>query len=208
MSGSSIGHQAVSLIAAQTDLLEAFLSACGLPAAGGELSVPPTGDLSLRAFDADALAEGRGVSDVAKGDAIVLLVRYADGETLDRIRAGLGRLPAPALRALNVFLCRNAGESEFKISCPKCGQKLMIRDALAFKRVTCPNCKKPFTVPGQSDLLHEELMIPAMRSIRKVNLGDGDSCRNALTTLTWQVREIEADAKSSTMRIDLLPDKY
>lgn len=207
MTGSSIGHQAVALIAAQPELLDAFLTGCGVSREGGDVTVAKVGDLDLSPVDAAQLADGVGAQDVAKADAIVLLVRFADSETLDRLRAALGRLPVASLRGLNVLLCRNAGEAEFKISCPKCGQKLMIRDALAFKRVTCPNCKKPFTVPGQSDLLHEELMIPAMRSIRKVNLGDTASCLQALATLTWQVHDVTTDAKARTMRIDLPPEK-
>ena len=205
MAGHSIGRQTIALIAAQADVAAAFMAACRADPATGEVTLPATGEAVFKTVAASALAAGQGLEDVMTWDAGLLLVRFADHETLGEIRAALGRLPAGLVRSLNVVLCRNGGETEFKMSCPKCGQKLMIRDALAFKRVNCPNCQKAFTVPGQSDLLHEQLAIPALRSIRKANLADPASCAQALSGLVWQAHEISQDAKASTMRIDLTP---
>lgn len=206
MSGNSIGRQTIALVSAQPDLLASFLTTCGTAPDGGELQLPKLGDVVLRPYGTAGLAAGTVPVEIEKSDALVLLVRFVDGETLDQVRAALGRLPVASVRTLNVLLCRNAGESEFKMSCPKCGQKLMIRDALAFKRVACPNCKKGFTVPGQADLLHEQLMISSMRTIRKVTIGDAASCLQALGALTWQVHSLDEASKSSTMRIDLPPE--
>lgn len=203
MGGHSIGRQTIAVIAAQEDLAAAFLAACEAHPETGEAALPKTGDVVFRRLAAKELASGQGIEDAGRADAGVLLVRFADHETLSELRAAIARLPAGFARGLNVVLCRNGGETEFKMSCPKCTQKLMIRDALAFKRVNCPNCQKAFTVPGQADLLHDQLAIPAMRTIRKANLADAASCRQSLAGLTWQTHEISQDAKASTMRIDL-----
>lgn len=203
MAGHSIGRQTIALITAQPEIAATFMAACGADPATGEVTLPAIGEAVFRSIAAGALAAGQGLEEAPRWDAGLLLVRFADHETLGELRAAVGRLPAGLVRGLTVVLCRNGGEAEFKMSCPKCGQKLMIRDALAFKRVNCPNCQKAFTVPGQADLLHEQLAIPALRSVRKANLADSASCAQALTGLVWQAHEVSQDAKSTTMRIDL-----
>jgi len=205
MNGPRIGHQTIAVLAAQADLSEAFLSTCGAQPPRYEIALPTGGEAGMLPVPTSVLAAGEFVADVQRADAILLLVRFTDRETMDEIRLALGRLPAGVIRNLNVLLCRNAGEAEYKMSCPKCGQRLLIRDALAFQRIACPNCKKGFTVPGQTDLLHEQLMISSMKTIRKVTLGDAASCQHALASITWQVHEVSDAAKSSTMRIDLPP---
>lgn len=203
MSGSRIGHQTIAVLASQSDLSAAFLTSCGAEAPRYEIQLPTGGEAGMLPVPTSVLATGGFADDVQRADAIVLLVRYTDRETLDEIRAALGRLPASAVRSLNILLCRNAGEAEYKMSCPKCGQRLLIKDALAFQRITCPSCKKGFTVPGQTDLLHDQLMVPSMKTIRKVTLGDSASCQHALASLIWQTHEVSDAAKSTTMRIDL-----
>jgi predicted RNA-binding Zn-ribbon protein involved in translation (DUF1610 family) len=205
MTGTSIGRQTIAVLAAQADLSAAFLEGCGAQAPKFEITMASGEDVSFLPVPTSVVAAGEFLADVQRADAIVLLVRFADRNTMDEIRAALGRLPAGAVRNLNVLLCRNPGEAEYKMSCPKCGQRLLIKDALAFQRITCPNCKKGFAVPGQTDLLHEQLMVPSMKTIRKVTLGDAATSLHALASLTWQVREIDEAAKSSTMRIDLPP---
>jgi DNA-directed RNA polymerase subunit RPC12/RpoP len=89
-------------------------------------------------------------------------------------------LPSNAAHNLHVFICRQAGEIDYKISCSKCGQKLLVRDAMAMRRARCPHCQDflPGSRPGGPGA--GELLMPTNRMVRKIILGDLTSCQQAL----------------------------
>ena len=58
-------------------------------------------------------------------------------------------------------------------------------------------------VPGQSDLIRNELILPANRLVRSVNLDDPATCRSALEAVIGQFREKAEAAKGATMRLEL-----
>ncbi|MBW7908016.1 MAG: hypothetical protein H3C50_03730 [Kiritimatiellae bacterium] len=146
------------------------------------------------------------VAQVKSADFSVMLLRFVDEATLNVARAMLRMLPASVQGRIHFVIAREPGELEFKLSCPQCGQKLMIKDALAFRRTQCPRCKHPFTIPGQTDLVRRELLIPANHNIGRVDLGDQESCLNALRNAYRQAGGARPEEKSTTMRLDdLLP---
>ena len=115
-------------------------------------------------------------------DVLVLLVRFLDALSLDRIKSIRGNIPEPPL-PMAVLLFREEGEIDFKMSCPACGQKLWVRDTDEDKRGRCPNCKKAFRLPSQAQHVKAELSLPDSVPVTRVVRGNASSCRNALANL-------------------------
>ncbi len=124
---------------------------------------------------------------VQKADALVLLVRFLDVISLDKIKAIYRRVPSEKLMPLSVFLFREEGEIDFKMSCPACGQKLWVRDTDVNKRGRCPNCKKAFKLPSQAGHIKSQLMLPDAVPVLSVVRGNPSSCRGALASLIARV---------------------
>lgn len=120
---------------------------------------------------------------VSNADAMAVVVRFLDVLSLDKIRNIYRHLPNDINLPMAVFLLRDKGEMDFKISCPSCGQKLWLRDTDVGKRGRCPNCKKPFVILSQADHLRAQLMLPESVPIVKVVQGDLESFRTALGQL-------------------------
>ncbi len=116
-------------------------------------------------------------------DVLVMLVRFLDGVSLEKlraIRAGLSDIPT---KPMAVFLFREEGEIDFKMSCPSCGQKLWVRDTDENKKGRCPNCKEAFRLPSQAAQVKSTLTLPDSVPITRVMRGNMSSCRNALVNL-------------------------
>jgi len=153
-------------------------------------------------------------SRVEAADALVLLVRFLDVISVDKIRAIYRRLPSEKTVPLAVFILREEGEIDFKISCPACGQKLWVRDTDVNKRGRCPNCKKAFRLPSQSQHLKSQLMLPDSIPIFTVVRGNPSSSRGALANLVARASgRLEAAAqpdaetlKKATVRVQLQND--
>lgn len=120
---------------------------------------------------------------IKRADAIALLVRFLDVISLDKVRAIYRRLPSEAAVPLAVFLFREEGELDFKMSCPACGQKLWVRDTDVSRRGRCPNCKKAFKLPAQANHLKSQLMLPDAVPAITVVRGNTASCRGAVANL-------------------------
>ncbi len=154
-------------------------------------------------------------ADRVKGvDGLVLLLRFLDVISLDKIKAIYRRLPNETSIPMSVFLFREEGEIDFKMSCPACGQKLWVRDTDVGKRGRCPNCKRAFKLPSQSGHLKSQLMLPDAVPVISVVRGNKSSCRGAVASLVNRVQgeideETEADAetlKQATVRVQIQPD--
>ena len=109
---------------------------------------------------------------IAKTNAIAMVARFLDVLSLDKIATLYRHLPNEINMPIAVFLLRDQGEADFKISCPSCGQKLWLRDSDIGKRGRCPNCKKPFMILSQSDHLKSHLMLPENVPIIKLVRND------------------------------------
>ena len=137
--------------------------------------------LDIMAGDPRMIAEWD--DSMKKTDAVALLVRFLDVNSLDNIRDIYRRLPSERTVPMSVILFREDGEIDFKMSCPACGQKLWVRDSDVGKRGRCPNCKKAFKLPSQAGHLKSQLMLPDAVPAITVVRGKPASCRGALASL-------------------------
>ena len=152
---------------------------------------------------------------VKKADALLLLIRFLDVVSMEKIRSIYRRLPTDKPLPISVLLFREEGEIDFKVSCPACGQKLWVRDTDVDKRGRCPNCKKAFKLPSQSGHLKSQLMLPDAVPIVTVVRGNSASCRGAVSSLlplavgTLAVKNEGIDPetlKRTTVRVQLTGD--
>lgn len=171
-------------------------------------------DVAGQPFDLTIPETGEGGGQVVPSpDAAVLTARFLDGGSLKILKAHLdglvGSPPVPVVFAL----LRNEGESEFKISCCGCGQKLWVRDPDEGKRGRCPNCRKAFQLPSQASYLRAALQLSEATPIRRVTLGHAGDSRQVLTALAplliapvpAAAREPADDATDPVSRIPEVP---
>lgn len=158
--------------------------------------------------------------DLARAGALILLVRFMDIISMDKVKAIFRSIPPELGLPTAIVLFREEGEADFKISCGACGQKLWVRDTDAGKRGRCPNCKKSFPLPSQDEHLRSQLEIPASVLVSRVNKNMA-ACQVAVAALLGQVRRPGSGApvraatdeafdpdilKQTTMRIQLSGD--
>ena len=206
MNSVSISYVA-SVVSAQPDLPELFIQSVGGGKSGSaKATLKGLADVYLEPVSEEDMKQESGMSRLRESDFCLLLVRFLDAFTLDSIRDLIRLLPSNAAHNLHVFICRAAGEIDYKISCSKCGQKLLVRDAMAMRRARCPHCQDFFQVPGQVDLVRAELLMPTNRMVRKIILGDLTSCQQALEAVIGHHATRAAAAKSTTMRLDIAND--
>ncbi len=126
---------------------------------------------------------------VSKADALMLLVKFLDVISVDKMRAIYRRLSDQSAKPVAVLILRDEGETDFKISCPICGQKLWIRDSDSNKRGRCPNCKKAFTLPEQGSHLKGQLAIPEEVPVIRAISENPESVRSAVFKLVKGIPE-------------------
>jgi predicted RNA-binding Zn-ribbon protein involved in translation (DUF1610 family) len=176
--------------------------------------------------------EGRKVTvDVLAGDprlnaawdetirnagGIAVLTRFLDVISLDKIKAIYRRIPSDTPPPTAIITLRDNGETDFKMSCPVCGQKLWVRDGDAGKRGRCPNCKKAFTLPDQVNHLRAQLALPDSVPVIRVASGQPGSALAAMEQLLKPLSDglierpegIDQDVlKQSTIRVQINPDE-
>jgi hypothetical protein len=170
----------ILILSPQQDWGEAFVEAVSPPSEAGVAEVVVEGDrFVLRICDRipDAADDRRTLlSDIS---AVLLQVRFLDAKSLEELRSATRAL-APERLPLAVFLVREEGEVDFKISCRDCGQKLWVRDSDEGKRGRCPNCRKAFPLPSQAGHVRQEMGLPDVVPITRIIHGSSASCRNAL----------------------------
>lgn len=139
----------------------------------------------------------------------VVLLRFVDvlslQNTLELLEARTGLNPAV------VLIYRNENESDFKMSCPYCGQKLWVRDADQDKRGRCPHCQKGFTLPAQEQHVSSALSLSPTTPVRRIVRGDPGSLSSPLRLMmeanssTDLLKNLELDRlnKSKTMKVDV-----
>ena len=120
---------------------------------------------------------------LSKADGIAIVVRFLDVLSLEKIKNIYRSLPDPLDIPLAIFMLRDKGEADFKISCPSCGQKLWLRDTDIAKRGRCPNCTKPFVILSQGDHLKSQLILLDKVEVIKVTRSNPESFQAALIKL-------------------------
>lgn len=170
-------------------------------------------DLTLNVLAGDPRLNPSWDETVRTADGMVLLVRFMDVISLDKIKAIYRRLPSDKMVPFGVVLVREEGENDFKMSCPACGQKLWVRDSDIGKRGRCPTCKKPFKLPSQADMVRSQLMLPDTVAVNEVSRNDRDSCMAALQDLAGNLAGSvsssavkEENLKKTTVRVQINTD--
>ena len=141
---------------------------------------------SLATFDivaGDPSLEPTFAEHLAKANAIAIVVRFLDVLSLEKIKNIYRSLPDPLNIPVAIFMLRDKGEVDFKISCPSCGQKLWLRDTDITKRGRCPNCTKPFVILSQGNHLKSQLILPDKVEAYKVTHSNPESFQDALIKL-------------------------
>ena len=123
------------------------------------------------------------VASVADADAFAITVQYVDVITMDRLRQIYAQVSKTTDKPFGVLVYRSAGEMDYKLSCPYCGQKLWVRDSDVSKRGRCPNCKKAFILPSQSDHVRGQLSVEDHVPLANVHGGNGTSIKAAFRTI-------------------------
>ena len=184
------------------------------PDAGGTVgaAVIEGQPFALRVLAEDPRSSADWSEQVGNADAFVLQVRFMDTLSVDRLKAICAHLPQNPPKPMGVFLLREEGEADFKMSCPACGQKLWVRDTDEGKRGRCPNCKKAFRLPSQAAHTRQELGLADTVAVTRVTRGNAASCRQALGSLKGSpaggipATDTPADSEilmKSTVRIDI-----
>jgi transposase-like protein len=185
---------------------ETFLSSLGLdPVHGGELAMGGK-NIRVELFRMIENSADGAEAVLEKSDAVILLIRFLDQLSLTRIKDLFHRINHETFLPKSVVLVREPKESEFKISCTYCGQKLWVRDRDSGRRGICPQCRKTFLVPTQKSFITSYLMLTDAVPVQTVTSGD-PSCRNAVAALAERVYTMDEGMKSSTMRIELPPEE-
>ncbi|MBU4459897.1 MAG: hypothetical protein KJ579_04960 [Verrucomicrobia bacterium] len=130
-----------------------------------------------------------------QADAIVWLVHFMDGRSLDDARVLLERVAASCMAPMGVFIFRPEAERQFKISCPECGQKLWVMEHEVGMRGRCVNCRRPMMIPTPSEHLRATLRLRDSVPVLNVVRSDASLCRGALANLLARTGSgIHADA--------------
>lgn len=146
-----------------------------------------------------------------EADVMLGLVRHLDVLTLQRMDEWLtGAAEGQALPSA-LWVCRDENESDFKMSCPYCGQKLWVRDADVDKRGRCPHCRKGFTLPEQEDHVRRSLRLPEAVPVCRIVRNDPGSLASPMRKALSLKRESVLDhlevrpqaASHQTMNVDV-----
>jgi predicted RNA-binding Zn-ribbon protein involved in translation (DUF1610 family) len=203
----------VLVLSVHQDLGEGFVGAV----CGEGMSVELGGHrLRFDVLSGDPRLNAAWDDTITAASGLVLLTRFLDIISLDKVRAIYRRLPGGATSAMAVVSLREPNETDFKMSCPVCGQKLWVRDSDAGKRGRCPNCKKAFELPDQLAHIRAQLALPDSIQVVRVVQGNKDSATQAIKQLlphmTGGLVESGDEAvdqnvlKQSTIRVQINPE--
>lgn len=179
----------IAVIGLEEDECKLFIkAACGMPVPAGS-GFKEIGEDELQfycrpASDMQAAIEG--------ADRAALLVHHMDLITVQRLRAVNDFMVKEAKLPYTWTIFKPEGESEFKISCIECGQKIMVPDARQGADARCPKCKKAFNLPTREEHLLLVLGIEDESLVTRLETDDQASIDQALATITKQA---EAQAK-------------
>lgn len=149
---------------------------------------------------------------VKAAGAILLPVEHVDALSMEGVRSVYDALMTLTLTSpLAFFIIRQPGGREFKVSCMKCGQKIMLRDEYVGRGCTCPNCRKSFTIVSQKMALRQQLRLPMHTQVEQVDGVNAEFTLGSIERLIERaapVPDLKASShqdalKHTTMRINL-----
>jgi hypothetical protein len=204
--GMSESNQTLLLASPDLDLVEWLLSDLGAERGGGR----PTARFSGQELQFIVDGDGETAGEDATPDVLVGLVRFVDVLSLQRMGERLGGVPGRKTVPLAVLVYRNENESDFKMSCPYCGQKLWVRDADVDKRGRCPHCRKGFTLPRQEEHVQSTLKLPDSVPVLRIQRNDAGSLAGPLRRILSLRKEsvldnldMKSQAANQTMNVDV-----
>jgi len=145
--------------------------------------------LSFKLATSDAVSATNSQSK--SFDLFVGIVRFVDVLSLQKMDNLLTTSGALKSTPTLVVIYRNENETDFKMSCPYCGQKLWVRDVDQDKRGRCPHCTKGFTLPDQVDHISSALRLPPSVKVKKIIRQDPGSFAGPLRELI-QLASVES----------------
>lgn len=146
---------------------------------------------SESASDTNSQSKSFAKSFAKSFDIFVGIVRFVDVLSLQKMDELLTISGASKSTSALIVIYRNENETDFKMSCPYCGQKLWVRDADQDKRGRCPHCTKGFTLPDQVDHISSSLRLPPSVKVKKIIRQDPGSFAGPLRELI-QLASVES----------------
>lgn len=205
----------VGLLATEPELSSWFCEDIGCESAeDGQLCNFSNRQLLFQIANSEVDGEGL-VLDSSKFDVYLGILRFVDVLSLQKMDQLLSECAAGKLPPLLILIYRNENESDFKMSCPYCGQKLWVRDADQDKRGRCPHCGKGFTLPDQEEHIRSTLRLPPAVQVRKVVRQDPGSLASPmrdiiqLASVENPLRNLGIDqhmAINDTMRVNIVDE--
>jgi predicted RNA-binding Zn-ribbon protein involved in translation (DUF1610 family) len=199
-------RRVVSLATPSAELVDWFLEDLGVERRGDT----HTARFSDHEIDFILPGESGDPGEVQQADVLVGLIRFVDILTLREMEQKLLPVAGSAPVALAMVVYRDEQETDFKMSCPFCGQKLWVRDADTDKRGRCPHCKKGFTLPEQEEHVRAILQLPDSVPVVRVHRKDAGSMASPLRKILSLKKESVLDhldgrtpAANQTMNVDV-----
>lgn len=197
----------VLVLSPEPDIAESFIGTlCGQEASSGSVDIDGQA-ISLECFDIDLAYKSLAQLDINGANSVLILVHHLDSGTLGRITAAYARLAVESHVHSSFVIYRKKNEADFKISCPTCDQKLLVRDQDVNRMAKCPHCKNPLRLPLPDVLLRTHLNLPKSAAIMPANASRPDSCRHIFSSLADTANRRDEVVKSSTMRIVIPPEE-
>ena len=192
----------VAVVTAEKEIASLFIGdVCGAPGLEGEVTL---GGRSIK-LEASLVQPDTGFDGPGAplADAYIMIAHFLDAVSLDVLKFAYETINTrPRIRQA-VILYRKNGESEYKISCSACGQKLLIRDTHVGQIGRCPHCKESSRLPLPDVLMSHAMGISQSANIRKISGKTPEHARELVSSLAQQVTGYDQALKSSTMRIEI-----
>lgn len=191
----------IVLLSPEPSLAESFIATVG----GREAELSGV-NLLLDSYDVDTAFKNIKDLNLSGAHAVLMIVRHLDADTIARIRAAHARLEVESRIRPTFVIYRMPNESDFKISCPTCNQRLLVRDQDVNRMATCPHCKNALRLPLPDMHLRTHLNLSKSHTVVPASAAKPESCRHVFSSLVQHsIRREEELKKASTMRIVLPP---
>lgn len=152
-------------------------------------------------FDPAGGGEAALLACLAIADGLVVLLRHLDTESLENARRLLARAPEVAALPRIFVVVRAAVETELKLGCPACAQKLRVDTAETGRTARCPRCEFTFRIPAPAAVLRAGLPLDGHIPVTTAVLGQGASCRSAVQPLLGVIGRGRADVRPAELPV-------
>lgn len=199
VSSAPVRRVYVPVVSAETELASAFVDSVRGDA-GTTIHILHC-HVSVDAFDGAKIEREMPPPEIARSDAFVLLAHFLDHGSIDTLQRLYHRLRFIRSAPLGLFIFRNEGEHQFKISCPECGQKLWVSEEEIGMRGRCVNCRQIIPIRSPAEMLRQRLSLPDSVPVLNVTRGNTAGCRGALANLVARaLTGVVADRAANPVR--------